>query len=153
MLQLPLVVFWPLKNFKKELLLMSLWHAVWTFQLTSSQSHIYPPCQPGMWSWHIKVQPDAHAVRTGTIVLEEFWLLALSSYTSGTSIMTEACSTKKAAVWTRVCNVVISIWSLSHGWQLFSLPHPYVSYFFNLTKHFIPFLLLVLSKYQSEKFC
>lgn len=61
-----------------------------------------------MWSWHIKVLPNAHAERTGTIVLEMFGLLALK-LTSGTFIMTEACSTDRAntAVWTHVSSAVV----------------------------------------------
>lgn len=37
-----------------------------------------PPCQLGMWSWHTKVEPRAHAERIGAIVLEVFELLALT---------------------------------------------------------------------------
>lgn len=59
---------------------MFLWHAVWTLQLTSNQPHIFPPCQPDKWNWHIKVQPDSHAEGTDPIVLEKCGLLALLSH-------------------------------------------------------------------------
>lgn len=106
-----------------------------------------------MWSWHIKVQPDAQPEWTGTIVLEKFGLLALFSRIH-LALPSWQKHTAHKMQKDQLCDPMCLMWPSLYGWHACTLFLILIWITFYLPKHLsAPLFYCCFEQISAWKLC